>query len=69
MRAKRAKSRQGAWPDDRAIKEVHAEIPSTTAIDLVHESSMDCVISETEPDLENVNLLSPVSREFTTFSP
>jgi hypothetical protein len=49
MRAKRAKSRQGAWPDDRAIKEVDAEIPSTTAIDLVHESSMDCVISETEP--------------------
>src|SRR6516162_3507690 len=49
MRAKWAKSRQGAWPDDRAIKEVHAEIPSTTAIDLVCESSMDCVISETEP--------------------
>ena len=39
MRAKRAKSRQGAWPDDRAIKEVDAEIPSTTAIDLVPQKS------------------------------
>ena len=40
MSAKRAKSSQGAWPDDRAVTEVYAEIPSTTAIDLVHESSM-----------------------------
>jgi hypothetical protein len=54
MRAKRAKSRQRAWPDDRAIKEVHAEIP------LDHG---------TRYDWDNVNLLSPVSRKFTTSSP
>jgi hypothetical protein len=37
MKTKWAKNRQGAWPDDRAIKEPHAEIPSITAITLASE--------------------------------
>jgi hypothetical protein len=46
MRAKRLRAAKALGLTIAPFKEVHAEIPSTTAIDLVHESGMDCVISE-----------------------